>query len=178
MYSHPRPAGYLKALLKINCRGRRAGSGQLLLPHWLAAAKLRPNSEITAYLMNFDLDAARALLCSPLVSTLLHIHPNDLAASPAIWPFAEPWDAVGRWTDLLEYYINPNSQECDIPLEIRQVIDQVSALALPRHPIHTTTRVPLGISTRGMSPKKAHEVRELDPLWQSSPRLASRLLKA
>ncbi|KAF7365455.1 Methyltranfer-dom domain-containing protein [Mycena venus] len=82
-----------------------------------------------------------------------------------IFPFREPWwawasDTVScRWMQLLEYYTDPTQRtEWDIPVEFRELIDQVSALALPRTPINIATEVPLEISSRGMSPKKAHEV--------------------
>ncbi|KAJ7645648.1 methyltransferase domain-containing protein [Mycena polygramma] len=114
-----------------------------------------------------NLDAARELVTSPLVSALLFTHPNDLGAGsrPAV-PFQEPWwawaaedEAPCRWGQLLEYYTDPAQRtEWDIPLEFRQLIDQVCALALPRSPVDITTEVPLEISSRGMSPKKAHEV--------------------
>ncbi|KAJ6557223.1 methyltransferase domain-containing protein [Mycena vulgaris] len=111
------------------------------------------------------LDAARKLVTSPLVSSLLYTHPNDLAGSRA--GLALPRALVGLGSghhDLsldaaLEYYTDPAQRaEWDIPVELRQLIDQVCALALPRNPISIATEVPLEISARGMSPKKAHEV--------------------
>ncbi|KAJ7134339.1 methyltransferase domain-containing protein [Mycena epipterygia] len=115
--------------------------------------------------MNANLDAARELVTSPLVSTLLYTHPNDLGVSRAAWPFREPWWAWAadtttcRWMQLLEYYNDPAQRtEWDIPVEFRELIDQVCAMALPRNPISITTEVPLELSSRGMSPKKAHEV--------------------
>ncbi|KAJ6511986.1 methyltransferase domain-containing protein [Mycena vitilis] len=115
-----------------------------------------------------NLDAARELVTNPLVSALLFTHPNDLGAGsrPAV-PFQEPWWAwaaeddapSSRWKQLLEYYTDPAQRtEWDIPLEFRELIDQVCALALPRSPVDITMEVPLEISSRGMSPKKAHEV--------------------
>ncbi|KAJ7505564.1 hypothetical protein B0H11DRAFT_1979351 [Mycena galericulata] len=108
------------------------------------------------------LDAARALVTSPLVSALLYTHPNDLAVSHTVWPFNEPWwtwasdPMTSRWVDLLEYYSSTfhglgfnrskertdedeSSSSPDIPLELRQLIAQVCALALPRNPINITT---------------------------------------
>ncbi|KAJ7465308.1 methyltransferase domain-containing protein [Mycena latifolia] len=112
-----------------------------------------------------DLDAVREFVTSPLVSSLLHTHPNDLAGCRAAWPFREPWWAWAsdtltcRWLQLLEYYTDPTQRtEWDIPVEFRQLIDQVGALALPRNPIDIVPEVSLEISSRGMSPKKAHEV--------------------
>ncbi|KAJ7695717.1 hypothetical protein B0H17DRAFT_1198493 [Mycena rosella] len=111
------------------------------------------------------LNAARELVTSPLVSALLYTHPNDLLGSRAAWPFHEPWwtwatDTLScRWMQLLEYYTDPAQRtEWDIPVEIRQLIDQVCALALPRNPVDIARDVPLEISSRGLSPKKAHEV--------------------
>ncbi|KAJ7808867.1 methyltransferase domain-containing protein [Mycena olivaceomarginata] len=84
-----------------------------------------------------NLDVIRNFVTSPLVESLLFTHPNDLSvavARPAL-PFREPWwawaaDAEAcRWMQLFEYYTDP---------------------------IQRT--VPLEISSRGMSPKKAHEV--------------------
>ncbi|KAJ7043831.1 methyltransferase domain-containing protein [Mycena alexandri] len=116
-----------------------------------------------------NLDAARQLVSSSLVSSLLYTHPNDLSVSVSRpYPFSESWWAWAadttvpcRWMQLLEYYSNRDPAqhpEYDIPAEFRQLIDQVCALALPRSPISITTEVPLEISSRGMSPKKAHEV--------------------
>ncbi|KAJ7175394.1 methyltransferase domain-containing protein [Mycena filopes] len=83
-----------------------------------------------------NLDAARQLVTSPLVSALLYTHPNDLSVSRPAYPFAEPWWAwaadtsvPSRWMQLLEYYTDPAQRTA-----------------------------PLEISSRGMSPKKAHEV--------------------
>ncbi|KAF8208594.1 methyltransferase domain-containing protein, partial [Mycena galopus ATCC 62051] len=114
-----------------------------------------------------NLDPTRKLVTSMLVESLLFTHPNDLSVSRPAFPFREPWwawardtDSVPcRWMQLLEYYANPTQRtEWDIPVEFRELIDQLSAMALPRSPIHIDTVVPLEISSRGMSPKKAHEV--------------------
>ncbi|KAJ7718119.1 methyltransferase domain-containing protein [Mycena maculata] len=83
-----------------------------------------------------SLHAASECVTSPLVSSLLYTHPNDLVVSRA-WPFTEPWWAwtsdttTCRWVELLEYYTDPTQR---------------------------TVQEPLEISSRGMSPKKAHEV--------------------
>ncbi|KAJ6584659.1 methyltransferase domain-containing protein [Mycena capillaripes] len=112
-----------------------------------------------------QLHAVRELVTSPLVSTLLFTHPNDLVVSRPSSPFQEPWWAwasatvPGRWMQLLEYYTDSAQRtEWDLPAEFRQLIDQICALTLPRSPIEISTEVPLEISSRGMSPKKAHEV--------------------
>ncbi|KAJ7163247.1 methyltransferase domain-containing protein [Mycena filopes] len=114
-----------------------------------------------------NLDAARQLVTSPLVSALLYTHPNNLSVSRPAYPFAEPWWAwaaetsvPSRWMQLLEYCTDPaqRTEWNDIPEEFRQLIDQVRTLSLPRSPISITTEAPLEISSRGMSPKKAHEV--------------------
>ncbi|KAK7048141.1 Methyltranfer-dom domain-containing protein [Favolaschia claudopus] len=114
-----------------------------------------------------NLDAARQLITSPLVDSLLFTHPNDLSStvSPPDIPFREPWWAWTRdtdscrWIQLLEYYNDPSQRsDWDIPLELRELIDQLTKLALPRDPIHVVTDPPLELSSRGMSPKKAHEV--------------------
>ncbi|KAF7357655.1 Methyltranfer-dom domain-containing protein [Mycena sanguinolenta] len=114
-----------------------------------------------------NLDAVCQLVRSVLVDTLLFTHPNDLSVSRPAFPFREPWwdwasdTASCRWMQLFEYYIDPAQRtEWDIPPEFRQLIDQLSALALPRNPIHIPTEEPLEISSRGMSPKKAHEVKQ------------------
>ncbi|KAJ7081386.1 methyltransferase domain-containing protein [Mycena belliarum] len=135
---------------------------------------------------DLDLDAARALLASPLVAALLYTHPNDLAGARVrgAWPFcaawwawaadANPdsdstqhWQPESRWEQLLAYYTaapdlrqrSDKDKEGDIPAEFRMLIDQVRALALRREPVAIAAAVPpLEISARGMSPKKAHEV--------------------
>ncbi|KAJ7164712.1 methyltransferase domain-containing protein [Mycena crocata] len=114
-----------------------------------------------------DLHSTRELVTSRLVSTLLCTHPNDLAVSGLIWPFCEPWwawtadTAPCRWIQLLDYYTDPAQRsDWDIPAEFRELIDQACALALPRTPVDIITEMPLELSSRGMSPKKAHEVNQ------------------
>ncbi|KAJ7202837.1 methyltransferase domain-containing protein [Mycena pura] len=129
--------------------------------------------------MTSALDAACAVLASPLVAALLATHPNDLAAAPVPppVPFRTQWwlqwaTSDQRWTQLLEYYLRKDKGKgkandvdapdaAELPAELRALVDQLCALALPRDPIAVTTPAdapPLRIDARGMSPKKAHEV--------------------
>ncbi|KAJ6620745.1 methyltransferase domain-containing protein [Mycena sp. CBHHK59/15] len=97
------------------------------------------------------ISAARELVTSPL-----------LAIPRALVGMASSNTGTSRWMQLLEYYNDPVQRtDWDIPVELRQLIDQACALSLPRNPIVIEPHAPLHISTRGMSPKKAHEV------WQS-----------
>jgi hypothetical protein len=146
-----------------------------------------------------SLDAARQLVTSPLISSLLFTHPNDLSAtfSRPTLPFREPWWAWAsdttpcRWMQLLEYYTDPAQRTvCSfrIVLGLTQLCEgvghtsRISAINRPsicpgasqkphqhyhryrifRARMFTASdipkEVPLEISSRGMSPKKAHEV--------------------
>ncbi|CAK5284333.1 unnamed protein product [Mycena citricolor] len=122
--------------------------------------------------MSSSLDTLCDAVTSPLVASLLETHPNDLAVSRS-WPFRESWwewakgssDGTDRWRQILEYSqldseARALGKEWDIPVELRDLIDQLTSLSLPRDVIPINAVDPFELSTRGMSPKKAHEVHQ------------------
>ncbi|KAF9462999.1 methyltransferase domain-containing protein [Collybia nuda] len=85
------------------------------------------------------------LLGQPVVQQLLHIHPNDAAATdfraPEEWTW---WEDPPDWQNLAE---DP---------ELKCFLGQIGELELPRDAIALDRLV--GQSAHGMSPKKHHEV--------------------
>ncbi|KAF7296497.1 Methyltranfer-dom domain-containing protein [Mycena chlorophos] len=126
------------------------------------------------------------LLQSPLVHELLATHPNDIPLHSEISTDSLGFLAQKRWTDwaadngadhqsgeqekapwmrLLAYYLGKSKgrdseYEEDIPAALRSLVDQLISHSLPRkctiHPVSTAPE----ISIVGLSPKKAHEVRQ------------------
>ena len=138
------------------------------------------------------------LLCSPLVASLLRIHPNDVGTSLAVhlvsegasernvpeewrtwwlWAGKHPhaWENLILFNDLKETaskqdLVIPDS---DIPSGLRKLILQINELALPRYaslvsltfesllPDSKQLMTPGSFTSKGMSPKKVHEVNRM-----------------
>ncbi|KAG6336264.1 hypothetical protein ID866_2818 [Astraeus odoratus] len=126
-------------------------------------------------------------ISSPLISSLLTTHPNQVALEGCVpklwspwWDWAAEYDLSSppKWQQLLSYYCRPNSSPhqpstsqvpCQIPEELCWLIDTVRELQLSREPacISMPDRPQPGAthptrgrspSSFGMSPKKEHEV--------------------
>jgi hypothetical protein len=110
------------------------------------------------------------LLATPLVSSLLLTHPNDLYQSavsvPPSWRSWWEWAASPsesdepKWKILFQYYTaNAHSGEpTSLPNDLCRLLDDIRRLQIPRNPIPIQ---PVSVEHAflvGMSPKKVHEV--------------------
>ncbi|KIJ54760.1 hypothetical protein M422DRAFT_64012 [Sphaerobolus stellatus SS14] len=98
-------------------------------------------------------------LSSPMVSSILKCHPNDVAIQgpDPKWESWWRWAANGKskWTSLIPGW-NQNSSSYDVPNSLKDLLDKIDSLCLPRNPdANLDSQQP---SLRGMSPKKSHEV--------------------
>jgi Methyltransferase domain len=110
-------------------------------------------------------------LASPLVSSLLECHPNDIAicGPRRQWEPWWKWAASGkaRWKLLIPGWgsTSPDTVS-DVPDEIKLILETVDQLTLPR--TLNLNLIPEGhVPLRGMSPKKAHEVSQMSTFIQS-----------
>jgi len=109
-------------------------------------------------------------LTSPLVSSLLHCHPNDIAVdgpSPE-WGAWWKWAAgdPARWKSLVPGWphdqgLGISDSNLDIPVELKQMLETIEQLSLPRTPDCRVTGPSIEVPIRGMSPKKSHEVSQM-----------------
>ncbi|KAF9235184.1 methyltransferase domain-containing protein [Melanogaster broomeanus] len=120
-------------------------------------------------------------LSSPVIDSLLSIHPNDITLTggelPSLWSSWWSWatssavhkDLSPAWLRLIRYLCRrneSNTPDFDIPPELGLLIDTVRDLQLQRDPVtlpitsaHGTCDA--GYRTYGMSPKKEHEVQRM-----------------
>ncbi|EMD39703.1 hypothetical protein CERSUDRAFT_92196 [Gelatoporia subvermispora B] len=124
-----------------------------------------------------DLELLReicAFLRSPLVDSLLITHPNCVCLSSfeLLKEWTEWWSWAGerldgtdddepRWLSVLRYYLSPHAdlradEARAIPPELKKLVDTARRLQLPRS--NTPVLQHRIAHSRGMSPKKAHEV--------------------
>lgn len=96
-------------------------------------------------------------LTSPMVSSILECHPNDVAVQgpDPKWDSWWKWAAAGgsKWTLLIPGW-HPNITT--VPKSLKEMLDTVDSFTLPRKTEFATHgNEP---TLRGMSPKKSHEV--------------------
>ncbi|KAF8585737.1 hypothetical protein K439DRAFT_1409758 [Ramaria rubella] len=103
-------------------------------------------------------------LTSPLVSSLLECHPNDIAINgpKQEWSTWWKWAATNEasWKLLVPRWVQHPAS--DVPVELKRMLDTVDQLTLPRC-VNTDKLYPSSPADetsplRGMSPKKSHEV--------------------
>jgi hypothetical protein len=109
-------------------------------------------------------------LTSPLVSSLLECHPNDIAVEGPRPEWAAWWNwAAGgaRWKFLVPGWSHDDDMHpvsastSDVPIGLRQMLETIDHLTLPRIPDSSFTSPSPEVPIRGMSPKKAHEVSQM-----------------
>ncbi|KAF7977684.1 hypothetical protein HWV62_2928 [Athelia sp. TMB] len=124
-----------------------------------------------------------ALLQSPLASSILATHPNDLVEEsdvPSEWDWWSsygsdscPQDETGgdneeEWVDLVNHYNGTGTRTAYT--ELNKLVDQIRVLELTRDPISvsSTSSSQNGKHTAyGMSPKKTHEVSRMSAFVES-----------
>ena len=130
-------------------------------------------SPATPASLSSHVSACIEFLTSPLVNSLLHCHPNDIAVdgpSPE-WGAWWRWAASGpaRWKCLVPGWPQdqrseiPNSS-VDIPVELKQMLETIEKLSLPRTPGCSVTWPSPEVPIQGMSFKKSHEVSQMSAL--------------
>lgn len=120
------------------------------------------------------LKSLHTFISSPLVQSLLRLHPNELAIEkPNVLQERFEWfnwssDTPKGWLELVYYYMTDSqdrsssffaasSEILSIPGALHLLLDQVKRLQMPRYPV-TLKYIPPLIKETGMSPKKVHEV--------------------
>ncbi|TFK27181.1 hypothetical protein FA15DRAFT_636214 [Coprinopsis marcescibilis] len=87
---------------------------------------------------------------------ILCTHPNDLDLSVLPPSWAVPW------RQLLEYYVTGSANSDKLPDDLKRLVDAIRALQLPRRPMTIPEENLVALhSTKGMSPKKLHEVKRM-----------------
>ncbi|KAF8494544.1 methyltransferase domain-containing protein [Gautieria morchelliformis] len=134
----------------------------------LAFSRESPASILEAHVY---VAACIKFLGSPLVSSLLECHPNDIAIhGPRLqWDPWWKWAAAGkaRWKLLIPGWgsTSPDTVS-DVPDEIKLMLGTVDQLTLPRT-LNLNLILEDHAPLRGMSPKKAHEVSQMSAFIQS-----------
>ena len=119
------------------------------------------------------------LLSTPLASTLIAVHPNDLGnhGEQGIEAFSGWWDWAQKsefaWQQLIsayheslydsstDQYLEACKNRIVLPSEISNLISTINSLSLPRNPypvVPSISREKSEAHELGMSPKKYHEV--------------------
>ncbi|KAG6372805.1 hypothetical protein JVT61DRAFT_7212 [Boletus reticuloceps] len=122
-----------------------------------------------AYNSNADTTDIVHLISSPVVASLLSIHPNDVALhGHQLAPQWSPWwdwasdypQQPPAWLELMHYFMRPcvdDRPRVDIPAELCSLVDSVRSLQLQRTPSAYET-CNTGDRAYRISPKKEHEV--------------------
>ncbi|KAG2017862.1 histone acetyltransferase mst2 [Coprinopsis cinerea AmutBmut pab1-1] len=111
--------------------------------------------------MSFPIDHHLLQLADLLQSqnAILCTHPNDLDLST----LPDSWTVPPR--SLLDYYMTGalDAKASDkIPDDLKNLLDSIRTLQLPRSPLNISEHWLVSLeSTKGMSPKKIHEVRQM-----------------